>query len=176
MSLAEELRKLRELHFSGALTDDEYSAAKAAVLDKYQGKEAPRSEVDPSMQAQLDDLRIQGEMAQLDRDWESERQQYMITGKHGNRHVPSQAGSLIIGLVVAGFGIFWTASAASMGAPGIFPCFGVFFILFGIGVSIYNYQKATRYNEALQRYEQRRATLRARYEGQRSQQADNHSS
>ena len=48
------------------------------------------------------------------------------------------------------FGIFWTVSAASMGAPGFFPVFGVLFIITGIIIGVYHFKNATgknRYSE-----------------------------
>lgn len=44
------------------------------------------------------------------------------------------------------FGIAWTAMAASMGAPAIFPVFGVLFIIIGIVQAIYNWKNATGKN------------------------------
>lgn len=44
------------------------------------------------------------------------------------------------------FGIFWTIMAASMGAPGIFPVFGVLFIITGVISGVYNYKNATGKN------------------------------
>ena len=44
------------------------------------------------------------------------------------------------------FGIFWTITAASMGAPGFFPLFGVLFIIMGIVRAIYNFKNATGEN------------------------------
>lgn len=41
------------------------------------------------------------------------------------------------------FGIFWTITAASMGAPGFFPLFGVLFIIIGIVQTVYNLKNAT---------------------------------
>ncbi len=43
-------------------------------------------------------------------------------------------------------GIFWTIMAASMGAPAIFPIFGVLFIITGIINGLYNYKNATGKN------------------------------
>src|SRR5437879_3229328 len=80
-------------------------------------------------------------------------------GRYGQRSIPSQGMSVLGGVVVVGFGIFWTAMAASMGAPGFFPLFGVLFILAGVGMSIYSYTKASAYEEAQQRYQHRRAQL-----------------
>lgn len=44
------------------------------------------------------------------------------------------------------FGIFWTFTAMSMGAPGFFPVFGVIFVFIGIAGAIYNFRNATSEN------------------------------
>lgn len=49
-------------------------------------------------------------------------------------------------VVAVVFGIFWTIAAAGMGAPAIFPIFGVLFILTGIGVGVYHFKNATGKN------------------------------
>lgn len=55
---------------------------------------------------------------------------------------PSAMGAL--GSVIAViFGIFWTITAASMGAPFFFPLFGVLFIILGIVQAVYNFKNAT---------------------------------
>ena len=43
-------------------------------------------------------------------------------------------------------GVFWTIAAASMGAPGFFPMFGVIFIIFGIVLAVYHFKNATGSN------------------------------
>lgn len=50
------------------------------------------------------------------------------------------------GNLAAVFGVFWTISAASMGAPKFMVGFGVCFILCGIGSAIYNFYNATQKN------------------------------
>ncbi len=58
---------------------------------------------------------------------------------------PSFMGGVIsVALIV--FGIFWTAMAASMGAPFFFPIFGVVFIAVGIAQAVYNFKNATGKN------------------------------
>ena len=58
---------------------------------------------------------------------------------------PSAMGA--VGSVIAViFGIFWTITAASMGAPGIFPLFGVLFVILGIVQAVYNFKNATGKN------------------------------
>ena len=49
----------------------------------------------------------------------------------------------VIGVV---FGIIWTIAAASMGAPGIFPLFGILFIIIGIVNAVYHFKNATGEN------------------------------
>lgn len=58
---------------------------------------------------------------------------------------PSAMGAMgsVIGVI---FGIVWTVSAASMGAPAIFPVFGVLFITVGIAQAVYNFKNATGEN------------------------------
>ncbi len=58
---------------------------------------------------------------------------------------PSLAG-VFGGIIAALFGVIWTIGAASMGAPAIFPLFGVVFILAAIGGVIYNAYNATAKN------------------------------
>lgn len=54
------------------------------------------------------------------------------------------SGMGFIGSVAAvAFGIIWTATAASMGAPGLFPLFGVIFIILGIVQACYHFKNAT---------------------------------
>ena len=52
------------------------------------------------------------------------------------------AGSIIAVI----FGIFWTIGAASMGAPPLFPLFGVLFVIIGIVQTVYNLKNATGKN------------------------------
>ncbi len=48
--------------------------------------------------------------------------------------------------IVSVFGIFWTIMTASMGAPSIFPVFGVLFVLTGVIMVVYNLKNATSKN------------------------------
>ncbi|HON58848.1 MAG TPA: zinc-ribbon domain-containing protein [Smithella sp.] len=48
-----------------------------------------------------------------------------------------------VGSIIAVIGgIVWTVAAAAMGAPAVFPLFGVVFVLAGIGMAVYNYINA----------------------------------
>ena len=162
MNIADELRKLQELRCDGALTDAEFAAAKAAVLAN--NTESSDHADSSAFGSHLEEIKRQNEVARVDREWELERENYMITGKHGHRFLPQRGMSVIGGVFIVGFGIFWTAMAASAGGGVggvfvLFPLFGVLFILMGVGMSIYSYSKATQYEQAYQRYQHRRARL-----------------
>lgn len=160
MSISDELQKLDELHRNGALSRDEFEIAKRKVLEG-----SPSADSD-----QLEEIKAQNELAQLDRGWELERENYMVTGKYGNKHIPGQASSLFGGIFLVAFGIFWTVMASSITSSGFgpgpgggfssfFPLFGVLFILFGIGVSITGFIKAGKYRDAHEKYQRRRRAL-----------------
>src|SRR5215210_3159757 len=120
MNIADELRKLQDLHRIGALSDEGFARAKRAVLERAEGGEPPAGAV----QEQLDHLRQQNELLQIDQDWERERERYMVTGRYGRRYLPSKGMSVLGGVMITGFGLLWTAFAASFptmdGAPGVF--------------------------------------------------------
>lgn len=108
-----------------------------------------------------DDRDILGEIASLDRQWELERDDYKVTGQHGHQYTPTKGGSVFAGVAVATFGIIiWTAMAFSMaGGFILFPLFGVVMVCFGVGVSIWSYNKADSYERAQRRYRKRRRKL-----------------
>jgi hypothetical protein len=111
-------------------------------------------------------LRLQNEIAALDRAWDHEKETYMVTGKHGHRSLPTKTGSVIGGVFLVIFGCIWTAMAAQM--AGGFALFGVIFIALGAFMSIHSYGKAERYERALRRYQQQRGELQRRLREQES--------
>jgi Short C-terminal domain len=163
MSIADELRKLGELHRSGALTDEEFATAKARVLAD-QGQDAPADSQQEALREQLGELKRENELARLDREWQLERERYQMTGRYGARYMPTKASGIVMGVVTAGFGVVWTVMAAGIGGgldgPGsIMPLFGVLFVLVGIGVGAYTFLRATQLEQAQQRYQRRRALI-----------------
>src|SRR5262245_164413 len=169
MSIVDDLRELYDLHARGGLTDEEFTRAKAALLDGGGGGR--------EMQQQLDELRLETELTRLDREWERERESYMITGRYGYRHAPTPGLSIVPGVLVAGFGIILTVMASAMlGWVGRFsllvPAFGMLFFLSGIGVSIFSFFKAVRYQQAHEDYQRRRASLLAGEERPSERSAD----
>ena len=107
----------------------------------------------------LDVLRVQNDLERLDREWNMERENYMVTAKNGNRSVPSTMGSAAIGIFMAIAGIAWTVFAVSNGAPGFFAFFGVVFVAIAVISSIGGFFKASAHDTAEQRYRHSRDRL-----------------
>jgi hypothetical protein len=170
MNLADELSKLRDLHAKGALTDDELAAAKAHVLA--QESSGPAVSSKGTVERHLQTIALQNDIAQLDREWELARDSYMVAGKHCQRYIPSQGGSLVTGVVLILFGAVWTTVAFAITSQSpfgpmaqLFPIFGIVFIVFGVGRCWYSFDKAGEYAEAERRYRERRSELLARDNG-----------
>lgn len=168
MSLADDLTKLEELRRSGALTESEFVAAKGRLLA---AEPAPAGgAVADKLAEQLAETRYQNELARIDREWQIERERYMIAGKTG-RHLPTAGEGLVTAVVGGVFGVFWTVMAFSMtsGAPDfgpfaianvVMPLFGVVFTVGAIGLGIYAMNKAQAYNQAFAAYQRRRAAVK----------------
>ena len=115
--------------------------------------------------SQRDDRSILAEINFLDREWDRESDKYKVTGNYGHRHTPTKGGSVFMGVAIAAFGIFWTATASSMssgfggGGFSLFPLFGVLFACFGVGMSIWSYKQAEKYEKARKKHLLRRREL-----------------
>jgi hypothetical protein len=175
MSIVEELARLEELHRRGALSEAEYAQAKALLLA---GGAPPAPSPGEPLAAQLAEVRLQNELARLDREWEIEREQYMLTNRYGQRSIPTAGQASMMGFIVVGFGILWTIGATVMAVssssflanhpltsgpevifPWLFPCFGIVFIAFGIMMSLRTRRQADAYQRAYQNYQARRAQV-----------------
>lgn len=169
MSLADDLTKLEELRRTGALTETEFAQAKAKLLA---GETAPAGDaIADKLGEQLAEVRYQNELQRIDREWATEREKYMITGRYGRRHIPTAGESLVGGIVIGVFGAFWTIMAFSItsGAPDegpfalakvFFPLFGIAFTCFGVYMGFHAYGKAEAYNKAFAAYQARRAAVK----------------
>ena len=112
-------------------------------------------------------IELQNEISRLDREWEQSRQDLQITGQNGARSNPSTAGSIVSLVIVLIFGGAWTVATMTMGAPAIFPLFGLFFRAFGVfaaGRSLVNSQKLS---DARSAYESKRQQLLTRIQTER---------
>lgn len=179
MSLVDELAKLEELRRRGALSESEFTQAKAALLNGAPASSEP--EMGGHLAHQLAEVRYQNELAQIDREWQIERQQYLIRGQYGTAQVPTTGMGIGTAVVGGVFGVFWTIMAISItgGAPDFggfsvvkvfFPLFGVVFTGAAIGYGMYAYSRTQKYEEAFAAYKARRARVKPEQatEGQRS--------
>lgn len=165
MTLADDLERLVQLRNSGALSEFEFETAKRKLLATEAAPSAPVPD-------QLASIQQQNEIAQLDRQWQIEREKYVV---HGRRYsgIPSKGSSLAQGLIVGLFGCFWTilalgmTSATPLGSLGgpfsmiaiVFPAFGVIFTIAGVIGAINSYTKAQAHEDAQRAYEEERRRL-----------------
>lgn len=170
MSIADDLKQLETLLQNGTLTQDEFQLAKRRLLEDSGSGESSRAVRFPvtsqtEATRHLEMIQMQNAVAQLDREWELEREDYMVVGKYGRRYIPNKVTSVLGGLFAAGFGIFWTMIASSMPRmPGnsvssLLPFAGVGFTLFGAGMGIWGFIVSERYEAAFERYQSRRRAM-----------------
>jgi hypothetical protein len=157
MNIAEEIRKLQELHVSGALTDAEFAQAKARVL----AGETEAAQAD-ALRDQLSELQREQALDRLDRAWDRERESYMVTSRYGHRYRPSKVNSIIMAAGIVGFGLIWGFTAVTFGGGlhgGLFPLLGAVFVAFGLGMASFSFVRANQYDQAYRRYQRQRALL-----------------
>ncbi|EMI15535.1 putative membrane protein [Rhodopirellula maiorica SM1] len=124
------------------------------------------TETTQSLSEQVSRLTANQEIADLDRRWEMQRNEFMITGKNGRTHLPTEGTAMVGGIVAVVFGGFWTVMAFAItsrspfGMAKIFPLFGLVFIAVGIFSAIHASSKASEYKQAKRRYEAERTRLK----------------
>lgn len=109
-------------------------------------------------------IELQNDLERLDREWDNQRNSLLVRGKNGHVSEPSSTGSMVGGVIMIVFGVFWMGMASSIGAPSFFPLFGLLFIGFAIFNMINGTTKAGVYQSRLGDYEARRQGLVARLE------------
>lgn len=118
-----------------------------------------------ALRDQVESLTRQNELAAIDREWETQIREFMVSDKHGNKHLPTTTGSVVGGVFVVCFGLFWMVfafgitSGSPFGMARVFPLFGLIFIAFGVFAAVSSYKKAEGYRTAKRRYRQRRAEV-----------------
>ncbi|MES2464066.1 MAG: SHOCT domain-containing protein [Armatimonadota bacterium] len=151
MNLSDEISRLQEMHASGVLTDEEFARAKAVVLED-----------GPDTSGPLAQIGLENELARIDREWDQEREAYLVTGRYGARHLPSEGSGLAGIFLGGGFALVWTVLAFSMGAPVVFALFGIVGVIAAVGMGIAEMEKAERYRETERRWRKRREALLSR--------------
>jgi DNA-directed RNA polymerase subunit RPC12/RpoP len=113
-------------------------------------------------------IALQNDLNQLDREWQTSREDLMVTGRNGTSSTPSLAGGLMTMVVgVVGGGI-WTAFAASHGAPSFFLLFGVIFMVAGAAGGVMSMTRADKLQTARSQYESRRQQLLSAIEAEKT--------
>lgn len=117
------------------------------------------------MAENLEVIKLQNELEQVDREWMMSRENLMVSGENGSRSEPTSAGGVIMILFGVIGGGAWTIFAVSaVHAPAIFPLFGLVFIaamVFG-GISMIG--KSGRLDAVRRQHEMRRGDLIRRIE------------
>jgi len=103
-------------------------------------------------------LKLQNELARIDREWDSQRESFMVTGKDGHRSLPSKTGAIFAMVVAGGFGTFFTIFAGAM-SGGLMVPFGLIFIGVGLFAGFNMLHKADKYERAKKRYDHSRSDL-----------------
>ena len=109
----------------------------------------------------LDQISAYQEVEALDREWDEEKESYKVSTKHGSK-IPTKLESVIGGIFITGFGIFWTIMAGMAFPP--LALVGLFFVGFGLFQAVSCYSKAEKYQLAEKRYRRRRRDLLAAVE------------
>lgn len=117
------------------------------------------------------EVKSQNEISKLDREWEIEREKYMIAGAYGGRVVPDKLSHGLASIGILVFGISWVAIAASFagfvgqqGWVNILPLIGFVFMALGLFLSIRALRKAGQYQAAYERYQHRRREILAEHQ------------
>ena len=105
------------------------------------------------------ELKNSHELRQLEDEWNSKRNQFMVTHKNGRRSLATKNDAILGSVFAFGCGVLWLIFAASIGAPVYFLLFGLVFVgaaLIG-GLSVYS--KAEAYSRAQSDYQRRRRKI-----------------
>lgn len=112
-------------------------------------------------------IELQNDLERLDREWENQRSSLLVRGKDGHVSEPSSTGSMVGGIIMIVFGVFWIGMASSIGAPSLLPLFGLVFIGVAIFSMLNGITKAGAYQSKFSDYDGKRQRLVARLEQER---------
>jgi hypothetical protein len=96
---------------------------------------------------QLAELRYHQALENIDRDWDRQREKYLVSNKNGARREPSVVGGVLTGVVAAIIGLFFLQHLGP---------WAVLIIVAGIAAAIYSVVKAADYQRAERTYRMRR--------------------
>ena len=106
----------------------------------------------------VETLKLQNQLSQIDREWGQERSTMMVRGQHGHSSVPSQFGAIVIMILPVIFlaVVFSITPMSELGGS-----FGIFVlpVVFVVAIGFWHFNKAKRYEERKRHYQQRRRKL-----------------
>lgn len=114
------------------------------------------------MAEDLEAIRVHKDIEKLDREWNSDKEHFMLTDEDGHKHMPSSAGSFVGGVIAIIVGIAWMGFTSSMSNAGIFPLFGLVFIIVAVIGMINGSNKSRLYQSSKQQYQRQRRQLEKR--------------
>ncbi|MSR57455.1 MAG: hypothetical protein EXS05_07265 [Planctomycetaceae bacterium] len=112
-----------------------------------------------AMANDLETIKRQNELERFDREWQRERERYLVRGKQGRTTVPTTTTSVMMLAVGVVAGVLWIGAATAQAAPFPVLLFGVMFVLVVIVGSLGIYVKAQTYHRRHRDYESRRQKL-----------------
>lgn len=104
-------------------------------------------------------IKMQNQLAELDRQWMVDREKYMVRGKYGASRVPTRAGSVIFMLITVVFGLVFLGMGFSSDAPLPAMLFALLFVGAAVAAGVYRAQKAESYQRGKRNYQRRRQEL-----------------
>jgi hypothetical protein len=159
MSIAQELENLIDLYVQGELSEDEFNQAKNALLARRSDESSGPDSTE--LRKEVEYLRLQNELNQLDRAWKQEQEGYKVRGRYGERYIPTPFEGVYYAIsVVAGIGLIISGVSQSDGA--LYVVFGLVIIIIAGVRSAYSFSKTNGYQKGEQRYQQRRRELISR--------------
>lgn len=103
-------------------------------------------------------LRLQNEIALLDREWDQRTAELMVHGKNGRVSVPDKTSAVVGGAFIAVFGLGWTCFAGAMFPP--MALFGILFVVLGLFNVFKQYNNAERFAQLQSAHQLQRHRLR----------------
>lgn len=125
-------------------TADVIYSEKIAQIDERTGR----------IEQQLQRLQLENELTALDLAWEKSRQQFMVSDKHGNKHVPTKSEAWTMGCLGGGAGLFGivVGTTSAEGGSMVLLCMSVMTVCVCLALSTLG--KAGEYDAAERRYRQ----------------------
>jgi uncharacterized Zn finger protein (UPF0148 family) len=107
----------------------------------------------------LETIKLQNRLEQLDREWAMLREKYMTRDKDGSVSAPSKVGSVVAGILAIAMGVGWIAFTSSIPEAGFFPLFGIVFIAAGLVGALLSATQAGAYGRKKSEYEAKRREI-----------------